>query len=418
MANHYIQESKPKKSGKVLIIILCIVLGLAIIGAGAYFLINRFGLPGIDLPKEMVTETVTEAVTEIPSEAPTEVPTDPAYLSYLSTMTDHEKLCQLFIVTPEGLTGVDVATEAGDATKEALSSYPVGGIIYFSQNLEDSVQTTAMISNSQSFSKTPLFISVDEEGGLVARCAEKLGTTAFDPMYTYKDQGEQTAHDNARTIASDIKQFGFNLDFAPVADVRTNPDNPIIGERAYSDSFDQAVSLIPSAVKGFHDGGVLCTLKHFPGHGDTEQDSHSGLAYVTKTVDELKAGELLPFKAGIDAGADMVMIGHLVVQELDDKPATLSDKVVPELLRRELNYDGVTITDGMNMGAITENYGYDEIIRGIFAADIDMILCPDDLGAYLEAMEKALSDGTITMEQVDAKVTRILKLKYDKGLME
>lgn len=418
MSRHYMEEeSKPKNNRKALIIILCALVAVALISAGIWVWTEFYMKPGGSSLASAQEETQA-AVTEAPTEAPTVAPTDPAYLSYLSTMTEHEKLCQLFIVTPEVLTGVDVATEAGDATKEALNNYPVGGLIYFSQNLEDSVQTTAMISNTQSYAKTPLFISVDEEGGLVARCAEKLGTTKFDPMYTYKDQGEQTAHDNAKTIASDIKQFGFNLDFAPIADVWTNPDNTVIGDRAYSDNFDQAVSLIPSAVNGFHDGGVMCTLKHFPGHGDTEQDSHSGLAYVTKTVDELKSGELLPFKAGIDAGADMVMIGHLVVQELDDKPATLSDKVVPELLRKELSYDGVTVTDGMNMGAIVDNYGYDEIIKGIFAADIDVILCPDNLGAYLEAMEKAISDGTITMEQVDAKVTRILKLKYDKGLMK
>ena len=416
MASHFREEEKPKRSGgKALIIILCIIAALAVIGAGVFFG-SRFLMQSKVEPA--ATEATQAIVTETPTQAPTEAPTEAAYLSYMNTMSDRDKLCQLFIVSPESITGVSEVTEAGEMTKEALEKFPAGGIVYFSQNLVDKDQTAAMISNTQSYSKTPLFIAVDEEGGSVARCSEKLGTTKFDPMYNYKEQGAQTAHDNAKTIGSDIAELGFNLDFAPVTDVWTNPENTVIGERAYSDNFDEVSALIPNAVSGFHDGGVLCSLKHFPGHGDTVEDSHSGLAHVNKTAEELENGELLPFKAGIEAGADMVMVGHLVVESIDDKPATLSSKIVPELLRQKLGYDGVVITDAMNMGAITQNYGYDEIIKGIFAADIDMILYPDDPNAYMDALEKALADGSITMEQVNAKVARILKLKYDKGIMK
>ena len=416
MASHFREEEKPKRSGgKALIIILCIIAALSVIGAGVFFG-SRF------LTQSKIEPAPTEAtqaiVTEAPTQAPTEAPTEAAYLSYMNTMTDREKMCQLFIVSPESITGVSEVTEAGETTKEALEKFPAGGVVYFSQNLVDKDQTAAMISNTQSYSKTPLFIAVDEEGGSVARCAEKLGTTKFEPMYSYKEQGAQTAHDNAKTIGSDIAQLGFNLDFAPVTDVWTNPENTVIGDRAYSDNFDEVSALIPNAVSGFHDGGVLCSLKHFPGHGDTVEDSHSGLAHVNKTAEELENGELLPFKAGIEAGADMVMVGHLVVESIDDKPATLSSKIVPDLLRQKLGYDGVVITDAMNMGAITQNYGYDEIVKGVFDADIDMILYPDDPNAYMDALEKALADGSITMEQVNAKVARILKLKYDKGIMK
>ena len=416
MASHFREEEKPKRSGgKALIIILCIIAALAVIGAGVFFG-SRFLMQSKveSAPTEATQAIVTEAVTQAPTEAPTEA----AYLSYMNTMSDRDKLCQLFIVSPESITGVSEVTEAGEMTKEALEKFPAGGIVYFSQNLVDKDQTAAMISNTQSYSKTPLFIAVDEEGGSVARCSEKLGTTKFDPMYNYKEQGAQTAHDNAKTIGSDIAELGFNLDFAPVTDVWTNPENTVIGDRAYSDNFDEVSALIPNAVSGFHDGGVLCSLKHFPGHGDTVEDSHSGLAHVNKTAEELENGELLPFKAGIEAGADMVMVGHLVVESIDDKPATLSSKIVPELLRQKLGYDGVVITDAMNMGAITQNYGYDEIVKGVFDADIDMILYPDDPNAYMDALEKALADGSITMEQVNAKVARILKLKYDKGIMK
>ena len=416
MASHFREEEKPKRSGgKALIIILCLIAALSVIGAGVFFG-SRFLMQSKveSAPTEATQAIVTEAVTQAPTEAPSEA----AYLSYMNTMSDRDKLCQLFIVSPESITGVSEVTEAGEMTKEALEKFPAGGIVYFSQNLVDKDQTAAMISNTQSYSKTPLFIAVDEEGGSVARCAEKLGTTKFDPMYSYKEQGAQTAHDNAKTIGSDIAELGFNLDFAPVTDVWTNPENTVIGERAYSDNFEEVSALIPNAVSGFHDGGVLCSLKHFPGHGDTVEDSHSGLAHVNKTAEELENGELLPFKAGIGAGADMVMVGHLVVESIDDIPATLSSKIVPDLLRQKLGYDGVVITDAMNMGAITQNYGYDEIVKGVFDADIDMILYPDDPNAYMDALEKALADGSITMDQVNAKVARILKLKYDKGIMK
>ena len=238
-------------------------------------------------------------------------------------------------------------------------------------------------------------------------------------MLNYKDQGEKVAHDNAAAIAADISSFGFNMDNAPVADVLSNPENTVIGDRAYSDDFTQAAKLVASAVKGFKDGGVISVIKHFPGHGSTQEDSHDGLAYVKSTVEELKKNELQVFRSGIDAGADMVMVGHLVVEELDpDYPATLSSKVVPELLRKELGYKGLVISDGMTMGAITGNYDYDTIVRGLFAADVDIILEPDNLDSYINAIKAAVESGDITQEQIDARVRKILSLKFKQGVMK
>ena len=416
MARHYREPATQRKNtGKKVGLLIGIVLfavGLVCIGIAVWT--QFFIKPDIDPPPyQAVDATVMQTATE----APTEPGSSEKARQYIAGMTTREKICQLFIATPEAITGADSVSMAGDQTKAAIEQYPVGGVIYFSDNLIDAEQVKTMIANTQSYSKTPLFIGVDEEGGTVARCAEKLGTTVFSDMYTYREQGAQAARDNARTIASDIRGFGFNLDFAPVADVWTNPENTVIAERAYSDDYSEAASLVSSAVAGFHEGGVLCSLKHFPGHGDTLEDSHNGLASVVKTADELKSGEFLPFKAGIDAGADMVMIGHLTVPALDDKPATLSKVIVPTLLRGNLAYNGVTVTDSMMMGAITENYHFDEIVQGIFDADIDLILCPDNLDAYISAIEQKLSDGSITEEQLDTKLMRILTLKYNRGIM-
>ena len=421
-SRHSIEEELPKKS-KAPVIVIAVILVLALLAGGAYALMHFGVIPNIFVaPTEAPTELVEPTLAPVPTEAPTEAPTEPDYAAAadakLASMSLREKICQLFIVTPETLTGIDGVNMAGETTQKALAEYPVGGIIYNTGNLDSVEQASEMLSKSQSFAKTPMFLAVDEEGGDVARVADKLGTTKLEPMMTYKADGEQKAYDNAKTIASDISAIGFNLDFAPVADVLTNSANTVIGDRAYSDSPEEAASLVASAVKGFNDGGVLCTLKHFPGHGGTDEDSHEGLAYVNASEDELKAAALLPFKSGIEAGADMVMAGHLIVSSLDSElPATLSANVVPKLLREYLGYDGVVVTDGMQMGAITDNYDYDAIVKGIFDADIDMILQPDDLDEYISAIEEALEDEVISETMLNAKVKRILTLKYTKGII-
>lgn len=415
----------PIRKSRVPMMILALVLCFCIVGAGVYALVHFVIFAPSqetavvnDLPSAPPDPTLSPVPTQAPEPTSPAADYTRAAANLLSAMSTRDKICQLMIVTPEALTGIDGVNMAGETTRQSLENYPVGGIIYNTANLESAEQTEDMISASQGFSKLPLFIAVDEEGGNVARVAEKLGTTAFEPMYTYKDQGAPIAENNARTIAGDISKLGFNLDFAPVADVWTNPDNTAIGSRAYSDDSQQAAELVAAAVKGFSQGGVLSTLKHFPGHGGTTEDTHEGLAYIDKDVDALKSAELLPFKSGIEAGADMVMVGHLVVNAVDsDLPATLSPKVVPQLLRDYLNYDGVVITDGMTMDAITDNYDYKSIVKGIFDADIDIILQPDSLDSYITAIEEALENGDITSDQLDRKVTRILTLKLKKGII-
>lgn len=335
----------------------------------------------------------------------------------LADMTLYEKVCQMMFVTPEKITGIGGAAAAGDTTKQALEKYPVGGIVYFAQNLESKDQVKEMISNSQSYSKIGLFISTDEEGGIVNRLMDTVGTTYIDSMYNYKDDGTQKAYDNAHTIASDMAALGFNMDFAPVADVWSNPDNTVIGERAYSDDYAQAAELVGSAVKGFRDGGVICTLKHFPGHGDTAEDSHYSSAYVKRTKDEIMKDEMQPFEAGIKAGAEFVMVGHLIVPDIDEVPATLSYKIVTEMLRGDLEFDGLVITDSMMMSAINDNYTVADAVTKAVKAGDDMILEPADLDAAVTALEDAVKNGDITEDRIDESVRRILILKEKKGLL-
>ena len=360
-------------------------------------------------PASEPTRAPEAASTSTPE--PTPEPTPSRAETILSGMTLTEKICQLMIVRPEALAGVSPVTSTGVEMLAGLEAYPVGGLIYSLDNLVDRGQTLSMIDGAQDASEIPLFISADEEGGNVGRLMYTLGTTWVNPMYDYRDQGTAVAWDNAYTIGSDMAGLHFNTDFAPVADVWTNPANTVIGDRAYSDDFDQAAELVAAAVEGFHDAGIICSLKHFPGHGDTATDTHTGAALVDKTVAELLEGELKPFISGMEAGADMVMMGLMTMTAIDpEHPAALSREVVTGLLRGELGWDGVIITDSLDMGALIQ---YDMGERCILAleAGVDILLGVSDIPGTVRAIEEAVDSGWLTEERIDESVLRVLELK-------
>ncbi len=335
----------------------------------------------------------------------------------LSEMTLHEKLFQMMITSPSHITDVKKVTAAGESTQSALAEYPVGGLFYNASNMESKEQVAAMLENTQTFCEIPVLTMCDEEGGAVSRLMKSVGTTWVDSMLTYEAEGAQTARRNASVIASDMAALGFNLDLAPVADVWSNPENTVIAERAYSTDFHTAAELVAAAVEGFHEGGVACTLKHFPGHGDTYQDSHHSTAIVDKSLDELREAELLPFQAGIDAGADVVMMGHLTLPQVDELPALFSYTIVTELLRGEMGFDGVIMTDALEMDAVKDHFEVGEAAVLAVRAGVDMLLCPENLTQSAAAIEQAIADGKITEHRIDESVARILALKIRRGIM-
>lgn len=415
-----------KKVLVLLIVMVCLTAGIWGIfmlrgsaGKAGGHVENDNGNPGVAAD---VTEsgTTTEEQTA-DSQETTEVTEEekPSLVDEtLAGMTIHEKVCQMMFVTPEELTGEDGVTVAGDATRQALENYPVGGIVYFAKNLESQDQVKKMIDNSQKYSSIGLFVATDEEGGVVNRLMDTVGTTYIGSMYYYKDDGDETAYENAYTIANDMSALGFNLDFAPVADVWSNPDNTVIGERAYSDDYAQAAELVGNAVKGFNDGGVMCTLKHFPGHGDTAEDSHYSSAYVHRTKEEIMADEMQPFRSGIEAGAEFVMVGHLIVPDIDEVPATLSYKIATGILRDELKFEGVAITDSFEMESIADNYSVDDAVVMSVKAGMDMILQPKDMASAVNSIEQAVADGELSEDRIDESVRRILTLKESRGLLK
>ena len=415
-----------KKALVVLIVMVCLAAGIW----GIFMLRGSAGKAGGHVENDNGNTGVAADVTEsgttteeqtADSQETTEVTEEekPSLVDEtLAGMTLHEKVCQMMFVTPEELTGEDGVTVAGDATRQALENYPVGGIVYFAKNLESQDQVKEMIDNSQKYSSIGLFVATDEEGGVVNRLMDTVGTTYIGSMYYYKDDGDETAYENAYTIANDMSALGFNLDFAPVADVWSNPDNTVIGERAYSDDYAQAAEFVGNAVKGFNDGGVMCTLKHFPGHGDTAEDSHYSSAYVHRTKEEIMADEMQPFRSGIEAGAEFVMVGHLIVPDIDEVPATLSYKIATGILRDELKFEGVAITDSFEMESIADNYSVDDAVVMSVKAGMDMILQPKDMASAVNSIEQAVADGELSEDRIDESVRRILTLKESRGLLK
>lgn len=339
----------------------------------------------------------------------------------ISEMTLEEKVAGLFVVTPEGITGVDTALQAGDGTKTALEKYPVGGLIYFKKNIQSEDQIKKMVENSVSYAKYPMFIAVDEEGGVVARLADGLKLDNVGPMAEIGSTGDTAkAYEAMKTVGTYMTSYGFNLNFAPVADVLTNAENSSIGDRSFGTEPTAVAGMVVSAMNGLEETGVTACVKHFPGLGDASEDTHNGLAVIDKSLDELKQNELIPFVEAIENGANMIMVGHMSLPQVvgDNTPATMSKEVISDLLRSELGFNGVVITDAMNMGAITEYYGADEAAIRAFKAGADMVLMPEDFKLAYEGVIEAVKDGTISEDRINNSLKRVFRIKYADSVGE
>ncbi|MCH5270008.1 MAG: beta-N-acetylhexosaminidase [Lachnospiraceae bacterium] len=338
----------------------------------------------------------------------------------IEVMPLEDKVAGLFIVTPEAITGVNRAVQAGEGTKDALNQYAVGGIIYFKQNIQSEEQLTEMLSNTALFSRYPLFLAVDEEGGSVSRVAE---AGLAENVGSAKDIGATGDTNNAyaagKSMADYLVPLGFNLDFAPVADI-DNMENSFIGDRSYGSSSELAAAMVASMTAGLQENGVSACLKHFPGIGCSVEDTHIGMAVTERTAEQFRAEEFTVFAAGIEAGADFVMMGHISAPALtgDNTPCTLSEIVVTDILRNELHFNGVIITDAMNMGAITEYYEADEAAILALRAGCDMILMPDDFELAYNGVLEAVRNGTISEERINDSLRRIYRIKEADKLPE
>ena len=355
----------------------------------------------------------------------------------LQKMTLREKVGQLFYVRPEcldttihfNLVGT-IDQSADDIKKIKLQAvnttmrgvnekYPVGGIILYAHNINDEAQLAAFIQQIRTLNGSPL-LCIDEEGGRVARIGnnENFDVEKFESMGAIGTTGDYTnAYHCGNTIGTYLIKYGFDIDFAPVADVNTNPDNIVIGARAFSDNPDVAASMVTNYLQGLKDAGVTGCIKHFPGHGDTTADTHFGYAQSLKTWEEMKDCEMITFKAGIAWGTQLIMTAHIATPNVtgSDIPATMSSFILQDKLRGELGYQNIIITDAMEMGAITKQYNNAEAAVGTLLAGADIVLGPQNFVDAFDAVIKAVEDGTLTEERINQSVRRVLKLKKQIG---
>ena len=370
--------------------------------------------------EEMSANQEDQVVVEAPVE--TEEPVVEEEKSQLDEIVDaciaemplEDKVAGLFIITPEALTGTDVAIKAGDTTKEKLSQYAVGGLIYAKQNIKSADQLKEMISGTQGFSKYPLFIGIDEEGGSVSRIAESGLADNVGTMGAIGTSGDPSkAKEAGSAIAAYLSEYGFNLDFAPVADVILE-GNSIIGDRSFGSNAGDDAAMVSACVEGLQEGDVSACLKHFPGLGSTTEDTHEGMATSEKTKEDFETTDFLSFQGGIDAGADFVMVSHLSVPNItgDNTPSSLSDKMITDILRGELGFNGIVITDAMDMKAVTDYYTSDEAAVKALQAGADMILMPEDFEAAYQGVLDAVNNGTLSEERINESLQRIYRVKY------
>jgi beta-N-acetylhexosaminidase len=323
-------------------------------------------------------------------------------------ITSREKIGQLFMV---GFMGTSVTPDLATFIKE----YKPGGVILFSRNLESVEQIVELTNDLQRCSpKSPLLISIDQEGGRVSRLPK--GFTIFPPCGLLgRCNSSELAYAAAATIAKELRAVGINMNMAPVLDVNSNPDNPVIGDRAFGSTSDLVSELAMVTASGLQDNNVIACGKHFPGHGDTNADSHKELPVVEASRDRLELVELPPFRRAAAVGVATMMTAHVLYRALDEQfPATLSQAVVTNLLRHEMRYDGVVLTDDLEMHAIVDHYGPGDAAVMAFQAGCDMLLiCKErerEVAAF-EAIERAVASGMIDMPRLDQSVARIQRLK-------
>lgn len=393
-------------------------------GLAAFLALWLLALTGCGAPAAGPAPTARPAASAPPTAAPLTA----------ADLTLEEKVGQLFLVRPDALDPARTpqqiedpdaagATALTDAMRATLARIPVGGVVLFGKNIADAGQLAAFTADLQAAGRVPLLLAVDEEGGAVARLANSgaLDLPRYESAAAVGAEGPEAVRTMYRTIGGYLRDFGFALDFAPVADVNTNPDNPVIGSRAFSADPQTAAACVRAAVEGLGEAGVLACLKHFPGHGDTAQDSHEEAAVTEKTLAALRSGEWAPFAAGIAAGAPLVMVGHITAPNAlppaeSDRLAGFSATVLNDWLRGELGFEGLVVTDSLAMGAVTRRYSSGEAALAALQAGADLLLMPADLEEAYTAVVQAVESGRWPESELDARVERILAAKRAAGL--
>ena len=353
---------------------------------------------------------------------------DPVVLQ-MQSMTLREKVGQLFMIRPDALEGrfgpaelednsIIGTTRVSEEMKRTYANYPCGGFALFRKNIISPSQLMGFTEALHALNSCAPMLGIDEEGGRIARIANhpaNFNVTKFPSMGAIAQSGDESqAFAAGKTIGAYLSAYGLDIDFAPVADVNTNPKNPVIGDRAFGDDPAVAAGMVKQVIAGLHESGVASCVKHFPGHGDTATDTHTGYAETLKTWDEISACEMIPFRAGIEAGTDFVMTAHIAAPNVtgSDEPATMSYTLLTEKLRGELGFQGLIITDALAMGAIREKYSSSQACVQCILAGADILLMPYDYFEAFDGVVQAVENGVIPESRIDESVYRVLSFKY------
>ena len=394
-----------KAAAWVTVLLLCFLCGCTPVSGGA----QSAGQPSVSSGEEGSSKEESQTPTHAQE--------------LVSKMTLEEKVGQLFFLCFRKDASRNDIQQLDEPSLSALHTIRPGGVVLFGENISTVEGVRNWIASAQQTAEIPLFVSVDQEGGAVQRIrhTEAIPATDLPDMYEVGMTGNSSyALAVGQVIGKELSVFGFNMDFAPTCDVFSNPQNTVIGRRAFSGDPQVVADCSVQLGKGLEENGIIPVAKHFPGHGDTAEDSHDGYAVSQKSLEQLKETELIPFRAQIEAGVPFIMAAHISLPAVssDNTPASLSEPVLTGLLRETLGYDGVIITDALDMGAIVQNYGTEQACVQALKAGADMLLMPADPQAGFNAVLEAVRNGEISEERLNASVERILETKEKYGLFE
>lgn len=402
--------------------VACILVALIIVIVLALsFILKNNEEPVVDTQVATETETQTETEIVVPeTEEPLIDPLTQEAIAVVAGMSLEQKVAQMFIVTPDGLTGTNGATVVGNTTKRVYAEYPVGGLVYEKDNFKTREQTQEMLKAMEALSietvALPIFLGVQEEGGKASVIASKspIDVDNIKNMSEIGATGDNVkAYEAGQTIGNYLYDLGFNMDFAPVADVLTNANNTAMAKRSFGSDGAVVGAMVCSALDGLSENNIAGVVKYFPGYGCAGGDGSEGAVSTDKTLEELKASELVPFQLAIDTRAQFIMVGHISVPSITGStlPCSLSEYMINQVLRADMGFEGVVVTDAMNKKAITASYGSAEAAVTAIEAGADIILMPNDFKEAYEGVLEAVRSGKITEERINTSLVRIVKAK-------
>lgn len=405
-----------------------IIFAALLVSAGVFagqkavaFISERRSMQAMSEPQEPEEPQPADLVIEAPpeiEEATIEEQIDEIVNTCIEAMPLTDKVAGLFIVAPEAITGVSTVIQAGEGTQDALSQYAVGGLVYSTRNIQDKDQLMQMLANTMPMSKYPIFLAIEEEGGDYSKIAESgIEIAQVDNMSVIGESNDTSlAYESGLKMGSYLSELGFNLNLAPAADVVSDAESSIVGDRSFGADASIDADMVFNTVQGMEGAGVSACLKHFPGIGSVEKaaNAQGGVPTIDKTLEEMRSSDFIPFRKGIEAGVDMIMVSNAAAPELDDSgvPSSMSYTVISDILRGELGYNGIVITDALNQEEIAGHYSSDEAAIAAIKAGADMLLMPEDFETAYEGLLTAAENGTISEERIDESLRRIYRIKY------